>query len=125
MATSYRPLDERFWEKVDKTGDCWLWTSPPRSGGYGGIGEPITGRMLAAHRVSWELHYGPIPDGLCVLHQCDVRLCVRPDHLFLGTKQDNTQDMIAKSREHFPFRDRPGFAQEHGQQPGEPSRACL
>jgi hypothetical protein len=51
-----------------------------------------------AHRMSWEMHFGPIPEGMLVLHHCDVRRCVRPDHLFLGTARDNTRDMIAKGR---------------------------
>ena len=90
---------ERFnakWEPVPHCG-CWLWTACVRqSDGYGTLG--IKGKTKAAHRVSWEIHNGPIPEGLCVLHRCDVPTCVNPDHLFLGTKADNTADMIAKGR---------------------------
>jgi hypothetical protein len=67
-----------------------------KNGGYGAIA--VHGRMLKAHRVSWELAYGPIPAGLYVLHRCDVRDCVNPEHLFLGTHEDNQKDMRAKGR---------------------------
>jgi hypothetical protein len=83
---------------------CWLWTgawTPSR--GYGLVrGEG--GRRTVAHRRSWELHCGPIPAGMKVLHKCDVRLCVNPDHLFLGTLGDNNRDAYDKGR-NFPFGD--------------------
>lgn len=85
-------LAERFWAKVKKTEDCWLWTAALNSDGYGSIPPH------KAHRLSWQLHFGPIPDGLFVCHRCDVRHCVRPDHLFLGTQQDNVNDMRRKGR---------------------------
>lgn len=88
-------LPARFWAKVDKTEGCWLWIAGSR-GQYGSI--KISGQVVDAHRVSWQLAYGAIPDGLCVCHKCDVPLCVRPDHLFLGTKLDNNRDMYAKGR---------------------------
>lgn len=88
----------RFWEKVDKSGDCWLWTAHVAgSNGYGQFAITHI-RMTMAHRFSYELHYGAIPDGLKVLHSCDTPRCVRPDHLFLGTNADNTADMFAKGR---------------------------
>lgn len=94
-----RSLADRFWPKVEKTDTCWLWTAYAKQGGYGMMHyNDGTNRPVLAHRVSWELHYGPIPDGLCVLHQCDNPRCVRPDHLFLGTRRDNTHDMLAKGR---------------------------
>jgi hypothetical protein len=92
---------ERFWAKVSKQpSGCWLWTGSKRSKGYGAFcyaknGEVVQGR---AHRFSWELHNGEIPDGLCVLHKCDVPSCVNPDHLWLGTKAENNRDMVAKGR---------------------------
>lgn len=87
----------RFWIRVDKTETCWLWTGALHDAGYGSLRGP-QGQTVTAHRVSWELHFGAVPDGLMVLHHCDVRHCVNPQHLFLGTAADNTQDMMAKGR---------------------------
>lgn len=97
-----RSLEERFTEKVspEPNAGCWLWDGPYMGTGYGvlSLGRRSEGRMMA-HRLSWTLYRGPIPDGLCVLHRCDVRICVNPAHLFLGTRQDNTRDMMQKGRE--------------------------
>lgn len=90
------PLEERFWEKVDKSGSCWLWTGSLRTNGYGEIW--YEGRNHQAHRVSWMLFNGPIPEDMQVCHRCDVRACVRPDHLFLGTQVDNMVDCSEKGR---------------------------
>lgn len=81
-----RPLEERFWEKVDKTGDCWIWTASSDEHGYGRLSMQINGKQTCAiaHRVSWELTYGPIPKGLRVCHDCEDRGCVRPSHLILA-----------------------------------------
>ena|SRR3990167_7410463 len=95
------PIEERFWPKVNKSSpdSCWLWTASLDANGYGQIGSGGRyGRPLKASRVSWEIHNGPIPDGLLALHRCDVPACVNPAHLFLGTYKDNTQDMMAKGR---------------------------
>ena len=89
------PISERFWAKVEKTDHCWLWTGV-LSRGYGQISD--SPRMRQAHRVSWELAFGPIPLGLFICHACDVKNCVRPDHLFLGTAADNSSDMKRKGR---------------------------
>lgn len=87
---------ERFWRKVDKTGDCWVWTGGKHKDGYGLTG--VTGKTELAHRVAWEFTNGKIPEGLHVLHKCDNPPCVRPDHLFVGTHLDNMQDMNNKGR---------------------------
>lgn len=91
-----RNTAEDFWSKVKKTAGCWLWTASTVGFGYGQF--RINMRMVQAHRFSWELTNGAIPDGLCVLHRCDEPRCVRPDHLFLGTPADNNADRDAKGR---------------------------
>ncbi len=88
--------EHRFWENVQKTNGCWIWTSGTVAYGYGNL--CINGKMQRTHRYSWELHNGPIPDGLFVLHKCDNPLCVNPAHLFLGTHQDNMDDKMSKGR---------------------------
>ena len=86
-----------FWAKVNKTEGCWLWTSYRNEHGYGLLSfRGVKNRR--AHRIAWELTNGAIPHGLQVLHRCDVRTCVRPDHLFLGTNADNLLDCAKKGR---------------------------
>lgn len=90
------PAEDRFWSKVEKTDTCWEWTAATMHGyGVFGVGD---NRYQRAHRFSWEMHFGPIENGLWVLHKCDNPLCVRPDHLFLGTHQDNMNDAQRKGR---------------------------
>lgn len=85
----------RFWSKVNKTETCWLWTSAViRRYGIFSVGS----RKVRAHRYVWEITNGPIPEGLFVCHTCDTPLCVRPDHLFLGTAADNAKDAVSKGR---------------------------
>jgi hypothetical protein len=90
------PWANRFWSHVDRNGDCWLWLAGLNSYGYGKFKQ--AGRTLGAHRVSYELNVGPIPDGQSVLHRCDTPACVNPSHLFLGSHVDNMRDMAAKGR---------------------------
>lgn len=90
-----------FWASVDKHGPihptlgtrCWLWKGHKLKGGYGKLGRAMT------HRLSYELNVGTIPFGISVLHKCDVRHCANPNHLFLGTQQDNLKDMRNKDRQ--------------------------
>lgn len=82
--------------KIDRTGDCWVWTGATDDDGYGIFRSG--GSVFRAHRVSYEENVGPIPDGLGVLHHCDNPPCVRPDHLWTGTTAQNTEDKMRKGR---------------------------
>lgn len=96
-------LASRFWSKVNKHGPlmkgmstrCWEWTASVRRDGYGQLN--VEGKTLAAHRLSWFLKHGKWPQP-CALHKCDYRRCVRPSHLFEGTKDENLEDMVKKGR---------------------------
>ncbi|MCO7215334.1 HNH endonuclease [Halomonas sp. OfavH-34-E] len=105
MQKAYIPAEavERFHSKYQinpRTG-CWEWTDALSSrGGYGRI--KYRGEAHRAHRVSYMIHKGAIPDGMVVCHQCDNPACVNPDHLWLGTHMDNNQDMIKKGRGRYP-----------------------
>lgn len=98
-----KSIQKRFWSKVgnsDSNG-CRNWTASIRCnrkhyGGYGAFW--LHGKHVSAHRMAWELTYGPIPNELCVLHKCDNCRCCEPTHLFLGTQQDNMNDMVQKER---------------------------
>lgn len=100
-----KSVQSRFWSKVDKQGlthpvlktRCWEWTaSKVTNSGYGQF-QVIKSTTLA-HRISWLIHFGEIPTGLFVLHKCDNKICVNPDHIFLGTHQANMDDCKAKGR---------------------------
>jgi len=87
---------QRFWDKVDKSKNCWQWTASQQRE-YGWFW--FNGGGVAAHRFSWELINGEIKNGLHVLHKCHNKLCVNPDHLYLGTYQDNMADLVKRRAE--------------------------
>lgn len=87
---------ERFWECVDKSGDCWLWTAALKGDGYGSLLH--NGSIKTAHRVAYELTHGPIPDGLDLDHMCHNKRCVRPEHLRPVTHGQNMQNRKGANR---------------------------
>lgn len=95
------PLEQRFFKYVSKDADgCWRWTGKRGRYGFVRTGTMVGGdrRTELAHRVSWKMNFGPIPDGMLVCHTCDNGHCVNPAHLFLGSPQDNVRDMMKKKR---------------------------
>jgi hypothetical protein len=105
----------RFWARVDKASSqrgCWLWTGASTKGGYGQFSWDRVPKLT--HRTSWELAHGPIPEGMLVCHTCDVRNCLNPAHLFLGTQLQNIADKVAKGRQ--------SRGPKHGQSRGNPAR---
>jgi len=96
-ASGRRSFYDHFWNSVTKGPTCWEWNKTRQPFGYGRVYTSSTHAEMA-HRVSWMLFNGPIPDGLFVLHRCDNPPCVRPDHLFLGTIRDNQVDSMNKGR---------------------------
>lgn len=98
------PLGERLRSKtrINQETGCWEWQAARDPNGYGRIS--VKYKMLLPHRVSWELHRGPIPDGMFVLHKCDNPCCLNPDHLFIGDQADNMTDKALKGRSVFPLK---------------------
>lgn len=100
-----KSIEERFWSKVNKNGPihpvlktrCWIWVAYKDADGYGTLWTQ--GMNRPAHRISWTIHFGDIPEGLCVCHYCDNSECTNPKHLWLGTSQENTKDRDLKGRQ--------------------------
>ena len=88
--------EKRFLKFVEKADGCWGWKGTTQRNGYTQI--TVNNKTVLGHRFSYELHKGPIPDGMRVLHRCDNPSCTNPEHLFLGTNADNMKDMYAKGR---------------------------
>lgn len=100
----------RFWKNVSKTKTCWIWKGSLISQGYGAI--HVNGKTVKAHRFSYELHKGPIPAGLLACHSCNNRACVNPNHIYAGTHQENSRDMVRSNR-HKPWGLPPGVYATH------------
>lgn len=94
-----KPLADRFWPKVQKTDGCWIWTAAVDHHGYGNIGAGRRSEgKIKAHRAAWLLAGGEDPGDRDLCHRCDNPRCVRPDHLFIGSRLDNMRDCVAKGR---------------------------
>lgn len=95
------PQIDRFWSKVITKGaeECWPWIGGTTPFGHGVF--RWNGKNQIASRLVWQMYVGIIPNGLCILHRCDNPRCCNPEHLFLGTKKHNTDDMINKGRQKF------------------------
>lgn len=95
-----KSLPDRFWPRVGNplTDGCWEWVGQTNRNGYGVLWVLEEGKQRLAHRISWTINVGPIPNGICVLHRCDNPRCVNPEHLFLGTQTDNLDDCTSKGR---------------------------
>lgn len=87
---------QRFWKYVAKSSGCWTWSGARHGCGYGQLS--VRGVPFLAHRISFEIAHGPIPPGLSVLHRCDIKLCVNPEHLFLGDDSVNQVDALSKGK---------------------------
>lgn len=108
MGRSKQNLAIRFWAKVDRPSpnECWIFNGAKHNFGYGFF--LVDGKSHGAHRIAFQLAYGPILDGLFVLHSCDVPACVNPLHLRLGTPADNMDDKTRRKRNNVPTGDRTG-----------------
>lgn len=95
---------KRFWNRINKTEGCWIWTGAITKAGYGVLYGAAYKPIVYAHRASFELHHGPIEEGKWVCHKCDNPRCVNPDHLFSCTQSENVKDMDQKGRRKSTYR---------------------
>ena len=98
-----RPFMQRFEEKIEMIPECgcWIWTAATNIHGYGLF--IFNGKMQSTHRISWQVYRGAIPAGMFILHRCDTRLCVNPNHLRIGTQKENIQECHSKGRAGYKF----------------------
>lgn len=103
MKTPCGDIKEMFYDRVSISDKCWIWEGSKHiQFGYGVLKfGGRKGKLLLAHRISYEIHTGEIPHGYCVLHKCDNPPCVNPNHLFIGTRTDNALDKVSKGRQSF------------------------
>lgn len=92
---AWRSFEKKFSMNTDKSGDCWLWTGSHNKQGYGTLSH--LGAVWFAHRASLYIHNGRLPRNMLVLHKCDVKACVNPEHLYIGTYSNNVRDMLERS----------------------------
>lgn len=98
-------VEERFWAKVDRSGECWNWTAATNAAGYGKLSVGGRGRTMDAHRLSFLIHFGPFDRRLFICHRCDNPRCVNPAHLYAGTAKQNSRDMVNRGRQRCPARE--------------------
>jgi len=102
---SEAPIEERFFRQIEKTDSCWIWKGRLVGKGYGSIGLGGKGaKQVLAHRLSYEIHKGQIPEGMVIMHSCDNPRCVNPDHLEAGTQSQNIKDAFARMRKVQPLK---------------------
>jgi len=100
MNKRYKKIEDKLRNYIHKTDKCWIWTGDKYDSGYGRLTLKL-GLQVRAHRFMYEQRFGKIPEGMFALHKCDVRACVNPEHIFIGTKKDNMRDCVSKGRNRY------------------------
>jgi len=96
-----KPIEESFWARVEKTDSCWWWRGYVNNNGYGRLYVALKKKSMSAHKLSYVLAHGDVPEGMVIMHSCDNRKCVNPEHLRVGTASDNQRDAMHKNRAYF------------------------